>query len=152
MCAEIAVMTAADCDEVLLFWANMPGVGLNESDTPELLSAYFRRNPGLSFVARRDGRVVGAVLCGHDGRRGYLHHLAVAPERRHQGLGTALVERCLSALASLGITRCNIFVFADNHEGHEFWLRGGWTEREDLRMMQRLLTPRENDRSACAPA
>src|SRR5687768_16369590 len=94
-------LIASDCDEVLSFWQNVPGVGLSDADTPEGMLANLRRNPGLSLVVRHEGRIVGAVLCGHDGRRGYLHHLAVAAEYRGQGIGKALVERCLCQLTSL---------------------------------------------------
>ena len=132
-------MIAADCEAVLSFWENMAGVGLSDADTPEGLSAYIRRNPGLSLVVRHEGRIIGAVLCGHDGRRGYLHHLAVAPAYRRQGIGKELVERCLSKLGSLGIQKCNIFVYADNDDGSGFWQRNGWLDRNDLKVMQRPL-------------
>lgn len=92
-------------------------VGLNESDTPDLLFACLLRNPGLSLVVRHEGVVIAAVLCGHDGRRRYLHHLAVVPEYRGQGSGTVLVDRCLSKLESLGILKCNLCVYAENDGG-----------------------------------
>ena len=136
---EPVEMADSDCDEILSFWRNIPGVGLNGADTPEGLSAYLRRNPGLSLVVRHEGRIIGAVLCGHDGRRGYLHHLAIADEHRGQGIGKALVERCLSQLGSLGLQKCSIFVYADNDEGSQFWRRNGWLDRNDLKIMQRPL-------------
>lgn len=129
-------ITDSDCDELLIFWQSIPGVGLSDADTPEGLSAYFRRNPGLSFVVRHEGRIVAAVLCGHDGRRGYLHHLAVAPEHRRRGIGKSLIERCLARLRSFGIQKCNIFVYADNDDGSGFWRRNGWLDRDDLKVMQ----------------
>jgi putative acetyltransferase len=136
-------MTAADFDEALRLWQNTEGVGLNESDTPERLSAYLQRNPGLSFVARVHGEIVGAVLCGHDGRRGYLHHLAVAKAHRRQGNGRRLVETCLRQLETLGILKCNIFLFADNPDGELFWRRNGWINRADLRVMQKVTAQTE---------
>ena len=136
---EIAELLAADCEEVLAFWQDIEGVGLNESDTPEQLTAFLRRNRGFSLVARGQGRIVGAVLCGHDGRRGYLHHLAVAKDHRNRGLGTALVQRCLSQLANIGILKCNIFVYNDNDDGSAFWRSTGWIDRRDLKIMQYLL-------------
>ena len=96
------------------------------------------RNPGLSFVARADGVLVGAVLCGHDGRRGYLHHLAVAPAHRRLGIGRRLVARCLSALARQDIPKCNIFVYGHNACGRAFWRRAGWKPRPDLELLQRF--------------
>ena len=141
--ADVAVspMSESDLTAVLAFWQGMNGVGLNESDTPDCLRVYLDRNPGLSLVARHGAQIVGAVLCGHDGRRGYLHHLAVLPEYRRQGLGRVLVDRCLAALASRGIPKCNIFLYADNGSGEQFWKRCGWSERADLRVLQRQTTP-----------
>ena len=99
------------------------------------MEAYLARNPGLSFVARRAGKIVGAVLCGHDGRRGYLHHLAVEPSLRGQGIGSVLVRKCLAALAAIGVQRCNIFVFSDNESGKVFWRKTGWRTYEGLEVM-----------------
>jgi len=131
-----------DLAEVIQFWRGMEGIGLGESDSYSSLSFYLLRNPGLSWVARnRDREVIGAVLCGHDGRRGTLHHLAVAREYRRKGIGRALVERCLSSLRELKILKGNIFLLADNPEGEAFWKQIGWKAREDLRLMQIVLLP-----------
>jgi N-acetylglutamate synthase len=81
--------------------------------------------------------IIGAVLSGHDGRRGYLHHLAVAPDCRRQGIGRALVDACLDGLAALGIQKCNIFLLADNDLGKAFWKHNGWNERDDLKVLQK---------------
>jgi putative acetyltransferase len=137
MDVDISKLIPADLPEVLAFWSSLDGVGLNESDTVERLVAYLQRNADLSLVARDDGQVIGAVLCGHDGRRGYLHHLAVAPTHRRQRIGAALVDRCIARLAQLGIQKCNIFVYADNDDGSEFWRKSGWLDRSDLKIMQR---------------
>jgi putative acetyltransferase len=115
----------------------MAGVGLNESDTRPAIAAFLRRNRGLSLVARADGLLIGAVLCGHDGRRGYLHHLAVLPEWRRRGIGRLMVATCLNRLAAAGVPKCNIFLFADNKKGEVFWRRGGWKARGDLKVLQR---------------
>jgi len=90
---------------------------LNESDTRPAIAAYLRRNPRLSFVAEKKGRVIGAVLCGHDGRRGYLHHLAVSKRHRQRGIGRQLVNACLAKLRTLGIQKCTIFLFASTPTG-----------------------------------
>src|SRR5262252_6294995 len=95
---RIEPMSMADYDEVFALWQSAEGVGLGESDTRRAIAGYLRRNPGMSFVARQEGELAGAVLCGDDGRRGYLHHLAVAPRYRRQGLGRRLVVACLAAL------------------------------------------------------
>jgi N-acetylglutamate synthase len=135
---SIEAMTLKDFDEVTALWRRSEGVGLNEGDGRAGIAIYLERNPGLSLVAR-DGRqkIIGAVLCGHDGRRGCLYHLAIAAEHRRQGIGKSLVEACLSKLGALGIQKCNIFLYADNIAGRVFWERHGWVERLDLRLMQK---------------
>jgi len=130
-------MAELDLEAVLALWSETEGVGLNESDTPEQLRAYLKRNPGLSLVVRDGGQIVGAVLCGHDGRRGYLNHLAVRPEYRRRGLGCQMVETCIASLKTLGILKCNIFLFAGNELGEQFWKRHGWSQRSDLLVFQR---------------
>jgi putative acetyltransferase len=118
-----------DYEAVVAFWQTQEGIGLNESDDRASIERYLLRNPGMSFVARnRLGAIIGAVLCGHDGRRGYLHHLAVENACRRRGLGKMLVERCLSQLAASGIPKCNIFLFNDNENGRHFWERLGYRD------------------------
>ena len=117
-------------------WRRTEGVGLNESDTRRAIAAFLRRNPKLSFVAEKDGRIIGAVLCGHDGRRGYLHHLAVSKRHRRRGIGRLLVDTCLAKLRKAGISKCNIFIFANNAAGMKFWAHTGWSLRTELRLMQ----------------
>lgn len=116
-------------------WSASEGIGLSEADKRENIARYLAHNPGQSFVAVEDGVLVGAVLSGNDGRRGFLHHLAVAPACRRRGAGQALVERCLAALARQGMRKCHIFVAADNEEGKRFWRRIGWEERTTLVVM-----------------
>jgi putative acetyltransferase len=126
----------ADYDAVIALWRRTEGVGLNESDTRRATAAFLRHNPRLSFVAERDGRIIGAVLCGHDGRRGYLHHLAVSKRYRKQDIGRRLVNACLAKLRKIGIPKCNIFIFANNAAGMKFWSHTGWKLRTELRLMQ----------------
>ena len=134
---QIGPLLAADLPAALELWGQTAGLVLNESDTPERLAAYLDRNPGLSRIARSDqGLLVAAVLCGHDGRRGSLHHLAVAADHRQQGLGSALVKSCLAALAQAGILKCNIFLLAGNEEGRQFWSSQNWSPRPDLEVHQ----------------
>jgi putative acetyltransferase len=133
----ISPLMDSDLPTVLALWSETEGVGLNESDEPRQLRAFLNRNPDLSLVARAGEEIIGAVLCGHDGRRGYLHHLAVVPDYRQRGLGRRLVEACLTSLAALGILKCNIFLYADNELGEAFWKRCGWSKRNDLQILQR---------------
>jgi ribosomal protein S18 acetylase RimI-like enzyme len=158
MAIQLETMLPAHVPEVLQLWRNTEGIGLNESDTVERLAAYLLRNPGLSRVAcaldedaAQPHKTVGAVLCGHDGRRGYLGHLAVAREFRRRGIGSELVRECLSDLARMDITRCNLFVFADNAAGQSFWLAGGWRPRSELCLLQRQTLPVPPDSTTLEP-
>ncbi len=128
-------MTVRDDEEVFALWQASEGVGLSDADSKESFARFLERNPGLSFVARKGDLLVGAVLCDHDGRRGYIHHLAVTEFHRREGVGRTLVERCFSALKSVGIQKCHIFVFAENHNAIGFWKNIGWRERVELTMM-----------------
>jgi putative acetyltransferase len=129
-------MTIAEFNAVMQLWQATEGVGLSESDSLENITSYLERNPGLSRVAFDGLNLIGAVLCGHDGRRGYLHHLAVAASHRKQGLGKQLVAECLAGLTRLGIPKCNIFLFTDNVAGGAFWQHNGWVKRADLQVLQ----------------
>ena len=131
-------MTINDYDEVISLWQCAEGIGLHDDcDSRAGIAEYLQRNPGLSFVARQNDKLIGAVLCGSDGRRGYLNHLAVAETHRGQGIGRALVEHALKALDAIGIAKCHIFVYAENQDGHAFWTRLGWIQRKDLKVMSK---------------
>lgn len=137
MDVSISELQADDYDELLTLWQASDGIGLDDDvDSRAGITAFLARNPGTSHVARDGRRLVGAVLCGHDGRRGYLHHLAVAADGRQRGVGRALVQACLAKLRTAGIRKCNIFLFADNELGEMFWRRTGWHERADLKVFQ----------------
>ncbi len=139
-----------DYNEVHALWASTEGIGLSESDAREAVAAFRERNPGLSLAAVSEGRIVGAVLCGHDGRRGYLHHLAVCPDWRRRGVGRAIVRQCLERLKTAGIPKCNLFLYADNAAGEVFWRRLGWTVRADLHLVQRPTSSADaNEKSRC---
>jgi ribosomal protein S18 acetylase RimI-like enzyme len=107
---EMFPFSPSDYDEVMALWQATEGLTLRDADSRDAVTRYLARNPRLSFIARDDGRVVGAVLGGTDGRRGYLQHLAVAPTHRGQGLGRSLAARVLEGLGSLGIAKCLLFV------------------------------------------
>ena len=135
---RVTTMRISDVSRVRALWKRTRGIGLNDSDAPSRIRSYLRRNSGMSFVARERGRIVGAVLCGHEGRRGYLHHLAVSPSFRRRGVGQLLVARCLTALRVKGITKCNAMLFRGNIPGLKFWKRTGWKVRRDLVLIQRV--------------
>jgi len=126
-------------DEVLTLWQQCEGIGLSSADSRENIQSYLKCNPGMSFVARTQSLLVGAILAGHDGRRGYIHHLAVHPEWRRQGLGRQLVDRCLQVLKGAGIQKCHLFIFNDNTGGIDFWKSVGWEFRKDISVISRKL-------------
>jgi N-acetylglutamate synthase len=97
----IEPMTIAHYDDVMALWKKAETIGLSSADGQEKIKAYLARNPGMSFVAKKNGVVVSAALCGHDGRRGYLHHLAVAESHRREGIGRKLIDKCIESLALL---------------------------------------------------
>jgi len=140
MRVEILPMAAGDHAEVVTLWERCEGIGLSEADGPTSIEQFIERNPGMCFVARDEGALVGAVLCGHDGRRGYIHHLAVAESYRRNGLGSSLTERCLDELRALGIAKCHLFVFRGNQSALDFWRKAGWFERSELTIMSKYTT------------
>jgi len=129
---ELRPMTAADHAAVFLLWQASPGVVVREADDFEATARYLQRNPGLSFVAEIDGRIVGCLMAGHDGRRGYLQHLTVLPACRRRGIATALVQTCLAALAHEGIGKAHLDILAGNRDATAFWQAQGWQARPDL--------------------
>lgn len=125
----------ADIDAARSLWTGMPGLFLSSADEPEALARFFDRNPGLSWGAFEGRTLAATVLAGHDGRRGFLYHLAVAPDHRGHGLSTELMRRALEGLSAAAIVRVNVFVLADNLQGLAFWAnaaRSGWSKRGDL--------------------
>ena len=138
MNVEIRAFIAADYDAAIAIWRNASGVVLRDIDAREPLLRYLVRNPGLSFVAVEGDVVVGAVLCGTDGRRGYLQHLAVAPSHRRRAVGRRLASACLEALARSGIDKCHIMVLSDNADAVAFWKSIGWESRDNIRLMSHI--------------
>ena len=136
---QLRAMTERDYEQCISLWRRTPGMGLGASDGPEQFVRFVGRNPGLSFVAVSGGVIVGTIMCGHDGRRGYLYHLAVDPAFRRRGIGSRLVDLALSALREEKIDKCTLFVFNDNETGIAFWTASGWTGRADLLICQKDL-------------
>jgi putative acetyltransferase len=136
---QIRAFTMADYAAAVGLWSTIEGLHLNESDTPEAVAALLERNPGFSAVAIDGEKIIGAVLCGHNGRAGQLYHLAVAKSHRGRGIGQALVNYCFGKLSEVKIPRCNIFVYSDNNQGNSFWLRNGWLDPSNWKVMQKLV-------------
>ncbi|MBF2004732.1 GNAT family N-acetyltransferase [Chlorogloeopsis fritschii PCC 9212] len=144
MAIEITELYITDYEDVISLWENTEGIKLRDADSKENIQRYLERNSGLSFAARKDGQIVGAILCGHDGRRGYLHHLAVLPIYRRQGIGTKLVESSLARLRNWGIEKCHLFILTENVQAKQFWEKLGWCERTDIQMMSLNLSNSSN--------
>lgn len=137
---DIEIMRMADYDALRELWQATPGMGLRSlDDSREGLERFLARNPNTCFAARSAGELVGCILSGHDGRRGYIYHAVVAEQARGQGLGRRLVDRALEALRAEGIHKAALVVFADNAGGNAFWEALGFTRRGDLIYRNRSL-------------
>lgn len=137
----IRPFTISDYDAVYALWLSCPGMGLNNlDDSPEGIQRFLQRNQETCFVAERGGKVVGVILVGSDGRRGYIYHTAVHPGYRRQGVARDLVDHALAALRELGIHKVALVVFRRNEEGNAFWEHLGFTAREDIIYRNQALT------------
>jgi ribosomal protein S18 acetylase RimI-like enzyme len=134
---DISPFSMADYEEALALWRRTPGVGISSADGASGIGRFLERNPGLSFTARSDGSLVATCLCGHDGRRGFLYHLAVDEAFRRRGLGNELAKRCLVALKAEGIEKCHLMLIAGNETGAAFWTAAGWEKRDDIVVFSR---------------
>lgn len=129
----VRAMTIADYDEVYALWMGIHGFGIRSiDDSKEGVGRFLERNPGISVVAESQGRIVGAILCGHDGRRGCMYHVCVHEDFRKHGIGKAMAVACMRALQAEHINKVNIIAFKTNAVGNQFWQGEGWTFREDL--------------------
>jgi N-acetylglutamate synthase len=125
----------ADFGEAVSIWRTAEGVEVAEGDSERGVKEYLLHNPGLSRVAVNGETIVGAVLCGHDGRRGLIYHLAVAPSHQGKGIGRQLLQECVAGLRGVGIKRALILVSGENAKGRSFWLRNGWEDIPRVTLM-----------------
>ncbi len=125
-------MTIDDYDEVFAMWQLTSRRALSDADSRESIDRYLKRNPGMSQVAVLDGRIVGTVLCGHDGRRGFIHHMAVMSDYRRHGIAGMMAGRAIDILRAEGIDKTHIFCYTDNGIGQSFWSSLGFTKRNDV--------------------
>ena len=141
----IKVMTINDYEELFELWINTPNMGLRSlDDSKEGISCFLKRNPNTNFVAYEDRRLVGAILCGHDGRRGYIYHTAVLPDYRGRGIASGLVKSSVAALQAEGITRVCLNVMETNEQGKKFWISNGWERKDILGFYSKAITDKEN--------
>ena len=129
----IREMTIEDYDDVYRLWRNTQGMGLNTADDSRAgIETYLRRNPNTCFVSLEEGEIIGAILSGHDGRRGFIYHLTVSVKHRGKKIGSALVAKAMDALEKEGIHKVALVVFEKNEGGNLFWEKLGFNSREDL--------------------
>lgn len=138
---SIRSMTMDDYEKVYELWSSCAGMGLNTLDDSKAgIERFLQRNPDTCFVAEADGVVVGVILVGNDGRRGYIYHTAVDPHCRRQGIAESLVDTAMTALQKNGIHKAALVVFDRNRIGNDFWEKMGFTVRNDLVYRNRALT------------
>jgi putative acetyltransferase len=142
----IRSMTIDDYDKIIELLRNTENVVLGDTDEREPMGRFLDRNPGLSSVAHKGTELAGTILCSHDGRRGYLHHLAVDKRYRRFGIGTELVQRSLSLLSKEGITKCNIFLLEENKAGIAFWKYNGFQLLDHFGWMQKAILELEQNK------
>lgn len=129
----VRTMTIEDYPGVRALWMTIKGFAIRSiDDSGEGVARFLRRNPTTSVVAEEDGEIVGAILCGHDGRRGCLYHVCVREDKRMNGIGKAMVVHCMEALKREQISKVSLIAFTVNDIGNAFWRCIGWTKREDL--------------------
>ncbi|GGG15206.1 GNAT family N-acetyltransferase [Paenibacillus abyssi] len=125
-------MNIEDYEQLIELWQQIEGLGLSEADSKESIAYYLQRNPGMSFVCVDNEKIVGTILSGHDGRRGFIYHMAVAPGYRGRKIANTLVSQCLSRLKQERIMKCHLMVLADNEAGQQFWSKLGWMKRDTI--------------------
>lgn len=129
----IRKITINDYEKMYALWLSCKGMGLNDTDdSKEGIERFLDRNPETCFAACENDDIIGVILAGNDGRRGFIYHTAVSPDHRSRGVGTALVNAALEALQNLGITKTALVVFDRNETGNAFWESQGFTARNDL--------------------
>ncbi len=137
---KIRVMQPVDYEKVYGLWTGIYGFGIRSlDDSVEGVTRFLKRNPTTCMVAVSGDEIVGAILCGHDGRRGCLYHVCVREDHREHGIGQALVAACLEALAAEQISRVNLIAFCSNEIGNRFWQGLGWSFREDVNYYEYVL-------------
>lgn len=128
----IRPMTKEDYDEVYTMWQTTSKRALSNADSKEQIERYLDRNAGMSQVAVCDGKIVGTVLAGHDGRRGFIHHMVVMPQYRRKGIGRSLAYTAIEKIKSEGIDKTHIFCYQNNETGQDFWKDFGFKKRNDV--------------------
>lgn len=135
----IRQIEAKDYGKALSLWRKTPGMGLSSADSKENIAEFLKKNRNLCFAAFEKDHLIGTILCGEDGRRGYLYHLAVDETHRKKGIAQELIARSLKGLKERGIQKCHLFAYKENKEGIQFWKHMGWILREELGILSKEL-------------
>lgn len=142
----IRIMTINDYEEVFELWKETENMGLRSlDDSEEGISLFLLRNPNTNFVALENDKVVGVILCGNDGRRGYIYHTVVKRAFRNCGIGTNLIEKAVQALKKEGITRVCLNIMETNEQGKQFWQNRGWERKDFLGFYSKSITDKVNE-------
>jgi len=137
-------MDISDYGQLIHLWRDVEGMCLREADSKECISKYLLRNPNLSFVAEADQKVIGTIMSGHDGKRGYLQHLAVAEKYRNVGVASMLLDMCVTSLKTEGINKSHIHVLSSNYLAKDYWKNRGWCKRNDIEVFSYINGGGEN--------
>jgi len=135
MSFEYTVMQIAEYEEMYALWRSIPGVRLNDADEKKCIQTYLLHNPGQSFICKADERIIGTIMCGNDGRRAFIYHLAVSLEYRRRGIGTELIRLAIEQQKSFGIDKCAIFILTENTTGKCFWRHLGFEALQEAETM-----------------
>ena len=137
---KIERMDINNYSEIMDLWKNTDGVGLSgKDDSKKSIKKYLEKNPNTCFVAKYDGKIIGTIMAGNDGRRGIIYHLMVKPEYRKKGIGKKLLKKAESSLKKEGIRKIMIFVFKKNKTGNTFWENNGYKIRKDLNFRAKVI-------------
>lgn len=129
----LRTMTIEDYNDVYDLWLTIHGFGMRSiDDSYEGVDRFIKRNPQTSVVAVADDKIVGSILCGHDGRRGCFYHVCVKEEYRKHGIGKAMAVECMRRLQAEGVNKVNLLAFKSNEVGNVFWNSTNWTKRDDI--------------------
>ena len=137
-------MEITDYESIINLWQESEGLKLRDIDSREGISVYLLRNPKLSFVTEHEEEIIGTIMSGHDGKRGYIQHLAVSPKFRSSGIATNMLKLCITALKSSGIIKSHIHILNDNDSAKNFWSNRGWVKRTDIEVYSYINSNNEN--------
>jgi N-acetylglutamate synthase len=136
----IREMTNDDHEELYSFWKSIEGLKMDESDYQDNFNSFLIRNPNLNYVVIHEKQIIGTIKCGHDGRRGYISHLAVNKKYQKYGIAKKLYNICIEELKKQSVLKCNLYILGSNKSAYTFWQHNGWKELEhDFIMLQKTL-------------